>query len=104
MNKIARLHRNVSVFLIHVNSFTQPRIRKDATRFKLSTALCEWQASREIYVQLIGANLSVEIKISLKRSCYLGQLIHSSDYFGWNKNEPFALLFLSIYIGHGKRL
>lgn len=42
----------VSVFLIHINSFTQPRIRKDAMRFKLLTTLCEWQASRENYVQL----------------------------------------------------
>lgn len=66
-----------SLFM-YLNSFTQLGIRKDA--IKLSTISCEWQASRQIYAQLVGTDLSVEIKISLKRSSYLSQLVYISDY------------------------
>lgn len=76
----------------YLNSFTQPEIGKDAMRFKLSTASCEWEASRETYVQLVGTDLSVEIKISLKRSSYLGQLIYSSYYLGWMNKKLMSLL------------
>jgi len=39
-------------------------------------------------VQLVGEDLSVEIRISLKRSSYLGQLMYSNDHLGWmNKKQ-----------------
>lgn len=80
----------------YLNSFTQLGTRKDAMRFKSSTTSYEWQASRESYVQLVGTDLSVEIKISLKRSSYLHQLKYSSDYLGW-MNKKLMNLLLSYF-------